>query len=240
MACISALGLSPVAARAEAPAVVSLLPPGEVTDLAHRATMEKGTAISSIEAVSTTSGAANSALNPHTVSSPATSAATPVVLMVMHGYFIDGLASVPPGASAPRGEVMAFVADDDSGAVAEIYVGNTSPDLQALGPVEMVPVPEGIPREADPQAATTGDGLLHVMVAGDGGRRIRRRARITVVVRRGPRLVYRGQLTNLRLAPARYQLSAEVRFSPDGRTVRCRKHSVTVRPGASTSVTLRC
>jgi hypothetical protein len=274
--CIAALGLFPAVVQAENPSVVTLLPPSEVDELAYQVGREQGAGIESIEVVSTTLGAATTAISPSVIL-PGAPTTEPVVLIVMHGYFILGDASVPPCASAPTGKVLGLVAKQGSGFVTETSLNDGSPDLEALGSVEAVPVPEGIPRqgvprqEEQPASCTdrlslepTGTGgpvvqshssseiptsgpasagsVLDVTVAGGkGGRGRLRRAQATVVVRNGTTTAsYKGSRLSLHLVPARYQLSAELRFSVKGQRMHCPRRSVVLRPATVMSVTLHC
>jgi hypothetical protein len=61
----------------------------------------------------------------------------PVTLVVIHGAFVDTLAKVPEGEPAPEGTVMADIVNS-SGRVASTYVGETTPALATLGPVQTV------------------------------------------------------------------------------------------------------
>jgi hypothetical protein len=268
--CISALGLFPTAGRAEGSSVVSLLPPGEVAELA-RSHAQGGSGIESIEAVSTTLGAATQASEPSATPGAGFPATEPVVLIVMHGYFILGDVSVPPCAPTPTGTVLGLVAEQGSGVVTETSLTDGSPDLETLGTVEIIPVPEGIPHQVtpvteqptctvqrhiepvgpsgpvNPPPSSNGkqeapNSTLDITVASGKGRHSRlRRVRVTVSVRDGATTAsYSGRKLSLHLAPARYQLWAEVRSQSNGQKLQCPRRSVALTSATVTHITLHC
>jgi hypothetical protein len=287
------ISLFPTAVQAENPSVVSLLSHEneghkvsgleEVDELASRNTREEGSSIESIEAVGTTLGAAATALDPSTILGPSIPTAEPVVLIVMHGYFILGDVPTPPCAPAPKGKVLGLVAKQGTGFVTETSLSDRSPDLEVLGPVEVVPVPEGIPRESKPHMeeteaeaeqhysrcigkrpvvstnpltaqpepkqeapprsdSVTASSVLDVTVISGRAHESRlQRTRATILVRKGAKTaVYKGSRLSLHLAPARYQLWAELRPLSSGHNTRCPKRSITLMPAAVMHVTLYC
>jgi hypothetical protein len=90
--------------------------------------------VTSMEAVHTTVGEAEAALDPsYIVSGESSPGGT--TLVVLHGSFVDDAAKVRAGEAAPRGSVAAYYVDG-SGRINGTYVGSHSPTLSALGVVE--------------------------------------------------------------------------------------------------------
>jgi hypothetical protein len=69
---------------------------------------------------------------------PAATESRPVSIVVLHGHFVDTLASVPHGYQAPTGSAMTFTIGED-GHVLETGVTNKAPQLSTLGVVAPVP-----------------------------------------------------------------------------------------------------
>jgi hypothetical protein len=144
--------------------VVAALTPGVAVagELAPAATLrsvlpraERVGSVESAEALATTFGSAQRALDPQSAPVPAAAAVsgpptivparspaaaappaptpsdTPVQIIVVHGHFVDTLAKMPRGAAPPSGSVMAFTVNASTGFVLETYVGNGAPTVRA-------------------------------------------------------------------------------------------------------------
>lgn len=58
----------------------------------------------------------------------------PVRIFAMHGRFVDH-GPIPPGEREPRGTWLIVVVDTATGAMLDLSLGDTRPDLRPLGPV---------------------------------------------------------------------------------------------------------
>jgi hypothetical protein len=106
----------------------------EVSTLLERA-QEIGH-VETVEAVTSSAGKAQVALDPQITEAGLPGAA--VDLVVMHGSFTDTLAKEPRGEPAPSGAVLAYTIDPTTGTVASTYIGNHSPALATLGAVARI------------------------------------------------------------------------------------------------------
>jgi hypothetical protein len=91
--------------------------------------------VASMDAVATSVGAAQDALN---ASAAASVSMRRIDLVVVHGQFLDSLAKVPPRAQLPSGSVAAYTVDRSTGEVGLTYLGNSAPSLASLGAVEHI------------------------------------------------------------------------------------------------------
>jgi hypothetical protein len=125
------------------PAAAEVLSNAQLAMLVERAA-ESGV-VESAEAVNTTAVSAAMTLTPELAPAysemPASSAATPVVFVVMHGHFVDTLAKNPPHSLAPSGHMMSFIFNPGTGRVAALSVGEAEPAISALGSVEQFVTP---------------------------------------------------------------------------------------------------
>jgi hypothetical protein len=124
-------------------AAAEVLTSPQLTMLVARAA-ESGV-VESAEAADTTAANAAMTLTPELSTAYSemsqSSAETPVILVVMHGYFVDTLAKNPPHTPAPSGHTMSFIFNPATGRVAALSVGEVQPAISALGVVEQFVTP---------------------------------------------------------------------------------------------------
>ncbi len=113
-------------------------PPAYIVTMAEQQAKENGdpTPTGAI-AVSTTRGAAMHAAAVGVVNGPT----IPVWLVVLHGHFKDRHASVPAGQPLPAGHVILFTVNKRTHQIMDFGIGNRSPKLSSLGPIENFSMP---------------------------------------------------------------------------------------------------